>query len=465
MSNNREQYDAIIIGAGQAGNPLATALSRAGWKTAVIERRFVGGTCVNDGCTPTKTMIASGRVAYLARRARDYGVHVPGVDVSLAEVRRRKQEVVDASRNGIHRRLSNLDHVALIYGEAQFDGHKSIAVATQENGIRHLTADTIFINTGARPAKPPIPGLDGTATLDSTTIMEIDKLPEHLLVLGGGYIGLEFGQLFRRLGSRVTIVQRAAQLIPREDADIAAALTAILREDGIDVLLQAKVASAERNVAGDVALTVQDAQGERRLEGSHLLVATGRTPNTEALNLAATGVESDDKGYIRVNERLETNIGGIYALGDVRGGPAFTHISYDDYRIAKDNLLEGGHRTTGDVLVPYTIFTDPELGRVGLSEKEARAQGHAVRVATMPMTWVARAGEVGETRGMMKVLVDTATDQILGCAILGIEGGEIMAMLQIAMMGKLPYPALRDGVFAHPTMAESLNTLFSSFAE
>ena len=242
-------------------------------------------------------------------------------------------------------------------------------------------------------------------------------------------------------------------------------MTAILREDGIDVLLQAKVASAERNVAGDVALTVQDAQGERRLEGSHLLVATGRTPNTEALNLAATGVESDDKGYIRVNERLETNIGGIYALGDVRGGPAFTHISYDDYRIAKDNLLEGGHRTTGDVLVPYTIFTDPELGRVGLSEKEARAQGHAVRVATMPMTWVARAGEVGETRGMMKVLVDTATDQILGCAILGIEGGEIMAMLQIAMMGKLPYPALRDGVFAHPTMAESLNTLFSSFAE
>jgi pyruvate/2-oxoglutarate dehydrogenase complex dihydrolipoamide dehydrogenase (E3) component len=464
MTKNQEQYDAIILGVGQAGNPLATALSGAGWKTAVIERRFVGGTCVNDGCTPTKTMIASGRVAYLARRANDYGVHVDGVSVSLAEVRRRKQELVDASRSSIHRRLSDLDHVDLIYGEAQFDGHKSIAVTTQENGIRYLAAGTIFINTGARPSKAQIPGLDSVPTFDSTTIMEIDELPEHLLVLGGGYIGLEFGQLFRRLGSRVTILQRAAQLVPREDADIAEALTAILREDGIDVLLEAQTVCVERNEAGNLVLTVQDAQGERKLQGSHLLVATGRTPNTDRLNLPATGVESNDKGYIQVNEQLVTSVGGIYALGDVRGGPAFTHVSYDDYRIVRDNLLEGGHRTTHDPLVPYTIFTDPELGRVGLSEKEAHEQGHSVRVATMPMSSVARASEVGETRGMMKVLVDPATDQILGCAILGIEGGEIMSMLQIAMIGHLPYTALRDAVFAHPTLAESLNTLFNNLA-
>jgi pyruvate/2-oxoglutarate dehydrogenase complex dihydrolipoamide dehydrogenase (E3) component len=464
MTEKREHYDAIIVGVGQAGNPLATALSRAGWRTAVIERRFVGGTCVNDGCTPTKTMIASGRVAYLARRADDYGVHVGGVAVSLAEVRQRKQEIVDASRSSIHHRLRSLDNVELIYGTARFDGHKSIAVALQEGGIRYLAAGTVFINTGARPAKPPIPGIDSTPTLDSTTIMEIDELPSHLLVLGGGYIGLEFAQLYRRLGSRVTIVQRSAQLITREDADVAAALTDILREDGIDVLLETSAVRAERNAAGGVSLAVKDAQGEHQLQASHLLVAAGRTPNTDDLDLAAAGIERDKNGYVRADERLETNVEGIYALGDVKGGPAFTHISYDDYRIVSDNLLAGGRRTTHDRLVPYTIFTDPELGRVGLNEQEARKQGRPVRVATMPMSSVARAGEVGETRGLIKALVDPETDRILGCAVLGIAGGEIMSMLQIAMLGNLPYTALRDGVFAHPTLAESLNTLFGKLA-
>ncbi|MFN8464636.1 MAG: mercuric reductase [Caldilineaceae bacterium] len=464
MTQAHEQYDAIIIGVGQAGNPLASALSQAGWKTAVIERRFVGGTCVNDGCTPTKTMIASARAAYLARHADDYGVHVGSVTVNLAEVRRRKQAIVDASRSSIQRRLSGLDGVDLIYGEAAFDGHKSLAVTTKEDGMRHLSAGTVFINTGARPSKPQIRGLDITPSFDSTTIMELDVLPEHLLILGGGYIGLEFAQLFRRLGCRVTIVQRSGQLIPREDADVAEALTAILREDGIDILLDTTTVEAATNPGGGVVLTIQDAQGERQLEGSHLLVATGRTPNTERLNLSATGVACDDKGYILVDEQLATTVEGVYALGDVKGGPAFTHISYDDYRIVRDNLLRGGRRTTNDRQVPFTIFTDPELGRVGLSEREARRQGRAVRVASMPMSWVARAGEMGETRGLLKVLVDPQSDEILGCAILGIAGGEIMSMIEIAMMGHLPYTALHDGIFAHPTLAESLNTLFDQVA-
>jgi pyruvate/2-oxoglutarate dehydrogenase complex dihydrolipoamide dehydrogenase (E3) component len=462
-TQDQEQYDAIIIGVGQAGNPLATALSKAGRRTAVIERRYVGGTCVNDGCTPTKTMIASGRVAYLARRAQDYGVQTGDVTVNLAAVRQRKQELVEKSRGGVEKRLRQLAGVDLIYGEAQFDGPKSVVVTGADGAVRRLRANTILINTGARPARPDIEGLDDIPALDSTTILELGELPEHLLVLGGGYIGLEFSQLFRRLGSRVTIIHRSGQLLPREDADMATALTDILREDGIEVLLETQTVRAEQRETGDIVLTVQQGRGERQLQGSHLLVATGRTPNTERLNLLAAGVRTNDKGYIAVNERLETSAPGVYALGDVRGGPAFTQVSYDDYRVVCNNLLGGEPRATRDAAVPYTIFTDPQLGRVGLSEKEAQAQGRAVRVAKLPMKSVARANEVDEARGMIKALVDPATEQILGCAVLGIEGGEIMAMIQIAMLGKLPYTALRDGVFAHPTLAEGLNTLFESF--
>ena len=456
-----ERYDAIIIGTGQAGKPLSVALAEAGWKTAVIERRHVGGTCINVGCTPTKTMVASARVAYLARRGADYGVHTNSVRVNVAEVRQRKQAIVDSFRNGSQRHLQNTKNLELIFGDASFNGPKSLTVRLPSGETRHLTADKIFINTGGRPESPPLPGLDSVPVLDSTSIMELDVLPNHLLVLGGGYIGLEFGQMFRRFGSPVTVVQRGKQLLAREDADVAEEVAKILREDGIEVLLETQAVRVAKDGGGTIRLTVSGPAGERTLSGSHLLVAAGRAPNTEALSLTAAGITTDKRGNIPVNERLETNVPGIYALGDVKGGPAFTHISYDDFRIIKTNLLDGGNATTNGRLVPYTVYIDPQLGRVGMTEAEARAQGRRIRIAKMPMSYVARALEMDEPRGFMKAVVDAETGEILGCAVLGVEGGELMSMLSIAMMGKVPYATLRDAIFAHPTLAESLNNLFS----
>ncbi|MCC7449357.1 MAG: mercuric reductase [Anaerolineae bacterium] len=455
-------YDAIVIGAGQAGGPLATALAKAGRKTALIEREHVGGTCINEGCTPTKTMVANARVAYLARRSADYGVHSGPISIDMGKVRQRKRDIVDSFRGSSQRRIEKTDGLDLLFGEACFTGPKVLDVQLNVGTTRQLSADYIFINTGARPALPPLPGLDGVPTLNSTTIMELDTLPDHLLVLGGGYIGLEFGQMFRRFGSQVTIVQRGKQLLAREDADVAEEIAKILREDGIEILLDTDAVRAARTGNGQIALTVQTPQGERTLTGSHLLVAAGRTPNTDKLNLSAAGVETDKHGYIKVNERLETNVPGVFALGDVKGGPAFTHISYDDFRIIRTNLIESGNATISNRIVPYTVFIDPQLGRVGLSEIEAREQHRNIKVAKMPMNYVARALEVDEPRGLMKAIVDANTKQILGCAVLGLEGGEIMAMIEIAMLGQVAYTVLRDAIFAHPTLAESLNNLFAS---
>ena len=456
-------YDAILIGAGQAGTPLSTTLARAGWKTAIIERVHVGGTCINEGCTPTKTMVASGRVAYLARRGADYGVQTGPVTIDMTKVRQRKRDIVESFRTSGQRRIETTEGVDLLMGEASFTGPKTLELRLINGEKRELTADTILINAGARPAKPSITGIETVATLDSTSIMELDEVPEHLLIVGGGYIGLEFGQLFRRFGSQVTVIQRGAGLLAREDPDVAEEVANIMREDGLEVLLETKPVSVEQSSTGAISLTVQTKMGERILNGSHLLLAAGRVPNTDWLNLDAAGIQTDKRGFIQVNERLETNVPGIYALGDIKGGPAFTHISYDDFRIIRTNLLEKGHATIHDRLVPYTVFIDPQLGRIGLSESEAKAQGRNIRVAKMPMNYVARALEVDESRGFMKAIVDAESSQILGCAVLGLEGGEIMAMLQIAMLGKLSYTVLRDGVFAHPTLAESLNNLFSSF--
>ena len=457
-----ERYGAIVIGSGQAAGQLSITLAGTGRKTALIEREHVGGSCVNEGCTPTKTMVASARVAYLARRAADYGVRTGPVTLDMARVRERKRNIVTRFRSGGEKSLRRTENVDLIMGAARFTGPKSVEVRLNGGGTQLLTADLIFINVGNRPARPPLPGLDRVPALDSTSVMELDTVPEHLLVLGGGYIAMEFGQMFRRFGSRVTIVQRAGHVLSREDSDVSEEVEKILREDGVEVLLDAQAQRVDQSGDGRILLTVRTPQDRepRTLTGSHLLVAVGRVPNTDTLNLGAAGVETDARGYIKVNERLETSTPGIYGLGDAKGGPAFTHISYDDFRIVAANLLKGGHATTADRLVPYTVFMDPELGRVGVSETEARQQNRPIRVYKMPMKAVARALESDEPRGFMKVLVDAGTGQILGCAILGIWGGEIMSMIELAMMGRLPYTALRDATFAHPTLAEALNNLF-----
>lgn len=457
-------FDAIVIGTGQGGGPLSTALGGAGMKTAIIERSYVGGSCINYGCTPTKTMVASARVAHLVRRGLDYGVRTGPVSVDLEIVRKRKRDIVESFRSGSERRVATADGVELIRGRASFTGPHELEIKLSEGGTRTLTASKIFINTGARPSVPPIPGLDEVPSFDNATIMELDAVPKHLLVLGGGYIGLEFGQMFRRFGSEITVLNRGRQLLAREDADVAAEVAKILAEDGINLLLQTETTRAEK-FNGGIRLSIRNQDGESTVEGTHLLVATGRAPDTQSLDLAAAGIEVDHAGFIKVDDRLETNVEGVYAMGDVKPGPAFTHISYDDFRVIRANLIENGKASIRDRIVPYVVFIDPQLGRVGMSEREARATGRKIKVAKMPMNYVARALEVDERRGFMKAIVDTESEQILGAAILGIEGGELMSLVQVAMMGKLPYPALREGVFAHPTLAESVNNLFGSFED
>jgi pyruvate/2-oxoglutarate dehydrogenase complex dihydrolipoamide dehydrogenase (E3) component len=463
--NSSTHYDAIVIGSGQGGTPLCQALAGAGMRTALVESEHVGGTCVNVGCTPTKTMVASARVAYLARRGADYGVHTGELKIDMAKVRERKRAIVDLFRNGSQSKIQKTANLELIFGEAEFTGMRIIRVRKKDGGKLVLSADKVFINAGCRPAVPTIEGLSGVPYLNSTSIMELDSVPEHLLVLGGGYIGLEFGQMFRRFGSRVTIVQSGAQLLRGEDADVAETVLQILREDGIDVKLNSKAVRVTKSADGIITLTVNSADQSQEISGTHLLAAAGRVPNTDWLNTKAAGITTDEQQYIQVNERLETSAEGIFALGDIKGGPAFTHISYDDFRIIRTNIIQKGNASIKDRLLPYSLFIDPQLGRVGMSENEARSSGRKIRVAKMPMNYVARALELDETRGFMKVTVDAESGQMLGAAILGIEGGEIMAQVQLAMMGKLPYTVLKDAVFAHPTLAESLNNLFGHFVE
>ena len=462
MAGTAQRYDAIVIGAGQGGVPLARALAASGRATLLIEEKHVGGTCINEGCTPTKTMVASARVAYLARRAADYGVQTGPISIDMRTVRQRKRDIVESFRGGSERRLRATPNLTLVAAHARFVGPRTVEVTAPDSGAQVAGADWIFINTGGRPSLPPIPGLTDVPFLDSTTIMELDAVPQHLLVLGGGYIGLEFGQMMRRFGSRVTMVQRAPVLLPQEDPEICGALAQILSEDGVEILLGANTTAVSATPAGSIRAAVQAADGARDLEASHVLVAAGRKPNTEGLNLAAANVEVDARGFVRANERLETSAEGVFVVGDVKGGPAFTHISYDDFRILRTNLLEGGQATTAGRVVPYTLFTDPQLGRVGMTEREARQRGHDVAVATMPMTSVARALEMAESRGLMKAIVDRPTGRMLGAAVLGIEGGELMAVLEVAMMGGVTVDRLREATFAHPTLAESLNNLFAT---
>jgi pyruvate/2-oxoglutarate dehydrogenase complex dihydrolipoamide dehydrogenase (E3) component len=404
-------------------------------------------------------MVASARVAYQARRGAEYGVRTGQVSVDLAAVRERKRAMVAGARENYASLLAQ-DGLDLIEGEARFTGPKTVEVALTDGGSRRISAQVIVIDAGTRPRPLAIPGAGDVPVLDSTSIMELDEVPEHLIILGGGYIGLEFGQMFRRFGSEVTIVQNGPRLMMIEDEDVSDEVAAIMRDDGITVLTSAapvRVASA-----GDgLRLTVTTQDGERELAGSHLLSAIGRIPNTEALTPEAAGIRLDEHGFIEVDEYLETSVPGVYAMGDVKGGPAFTHLSYDDYRVLHASLIRHEKASTRDRIVPYTMFIDPQLGRAGMTEREARAQGRAIRVAKLPMSAVIRAIETGETRGFMKAVIDSGSGQILGCAVLGSEGGEIMTMIQVAMLGKLPCTAMANAIFTHPLLAEGLNALFA----
>ncbi len=458
--NRMKQYDVIIIGSGQAGNPLARKMAKAGKKTALIEKRLVGGTCVNDGCTPTKAMVASAKAAYAAMHSAELGVPVSGFKVDMKAVKERKDKIVAHSRDGNQDDLQHTENLELIFGEAVFTGPKTIKINLKEGGEEELQAELIFINAGAKTVIPKIEGLEQIDYLTSTTILDLETVPEHILVIGGNYIGLEFSQMFRRFGSKITLLERGARIMSREDEDIAAEVQKLLEAEEITIHSEAETQIVEKSADGKIIATVKVKGAVQQITCSHLLVAVGREPQTEALQLSTTGVELDDKGFIKVNDKLETNISGIYALGDIKGGPAFTHISYNDYTIVYRNLLEGTDYNIKDRPLTYCMFTDPQLGRVGLTETEARKQGLNIKVATLPMGHVARAIETGDTRGVMKAVVDADTKQILGAAILGQEGGEIMSVLEMAMVGGVTYDRIRYCVFAHPTYSESLNNLF-----
>ena len=459
---NKNHYDAAVIGSGQGGTPLAHYLANQSFKTALIEKDHVGGTCVNEGCTPTKTMIASARIAHLATRSDNYGVHTGDSNVNFSEVRERKRTIVEEFREGNLNRIKEEPNLDLIRGTASFVAPYEIKIAGKDGENKDLEADRIFIDTGTRSSAPPIKGLGEVNYLDSTSIMELGEAPEKLLIIGGGYIGVEFGQMFRRFGSEVKIIQRSPQLLTHEDRDIAEEVSSVLKEDRVEIQLDSEVQEVKQEQNRHIKVVAKKDGEEIRAEGSHLLVAAGRIPNYEELNLSVTEVQTDDRGYIEVNEKLETDQENVWALGDVKGGPAFTHISYDEFRIRRENLSGEANASIRDRMVLYTVFTDPQLGRIGLTEKEASKEGYSYEVAKMPMTGVARALEVDESRGVMKAVVDSDTEQILGAAVLGIEGGEIASAIQIAMMGNLTYRDLKEGVFAHPTLAESLNNLFAS---
>lgn len=447
------KYDAIIIGSGQAGNPLSESLTDQGLKVALIEKAHLGGTCINTGCTPTKTMVASAQVAYYARNAARWGVHTGDVRVDLPKIIARKDAIVASFRSGHERKVESRDNLHLYRGHARFLGPRQVVVGDQA-----LESERIFINTGTRTDIPRLEGLEQVNYLTNATLMQVSDLPEHLLVLGGGYIGLEFGQMFLRFGSRVTVVHRGSEILTREDPDVAGELQKVLEAEGIRFVLNARTTRvAKQN--GQIALTLEAGNGSQTVAGSHLLVATGRRPNTDDLGLDKAGVEIDKRGYIKVNGRLETNVPGIWALGDVKGGPAFTHISYDDYQIVYGNLFEGRNLTIENRIVPYSVFTDPQLGRVGMTEKEARGTGRKLKIGKIPTSWVARAIERDETAGLMKLIVDAENNRILGAAILATEGGELVQILGTVMLAGAPYTILKGAIYIHPTLAEGFFSL------
>jgi len=450
------KYDAIIIGSGQAGNPLSYRLADVGWQVALIEREDVGGTCINTGCTPTKTMVHRAQIAHYARNGSRWGVRAENVSADLPAIVAQKDSVVASFRGGVQKKIGLHANINLYQGQARFTNAHQVQV-----GETLLESDKIFIDTGGRPIIPDIPGLDPAHVLTNESLMELKELPEHLIVLGGGYIGLEFGQMFHRFGSTVTVIHNQAQIVPREDPEIATELQKILEGEGIEFLLNVQATRLD-HTKDSVKVSVATPRGPLTISGSHLLAAVGRRPNTDDLSLDKAGVETDKFGFVRVNSRLETNVPGIWALGDVKGGPAFTHISYNDFQIVDGNLTQGKNLTIENRIVPYCVFTDPQLGGVGMTEKEARAAGRKLKIGMIPMSHVARAIERDETAGLMKVIVDAANDRILGAAILGCEGGELVHVLYTLMLGNLPYTLMKGAVYIHPTLTEGFFTLLDS---
>jgi len=447
-------YDAIIIGTGQAGPALARRLVAVGWKVAIIERKFFGGTCVNNGCTPTKTLIASAYAAYLARRAADYGVTIGGpIGVDMKAVKARKDAVVRPSREGVERSLKRLKGCTVLEGHAQFVGPKEVKV-----GDEVLRADKVFINVGARAVVPPIRGLDQVPYLTNSSMMDVDFLPQHLIVLGGSYIGLEFAQAYRRFGSEVTVIEFGPHLIAREDEDVSRAVAEILKDENIDIRVNSKVVAVAKR-GDDIAVTVENAGTSSQIVGSHLLLAIGRRPNTDDLGLDKAGVAIDPRGYIQVDDQLRTNVPGIWALGDCNGRGAFTHTSWNDFQIVAANLLDNDSRRVSDRITAYALYTDPPLGRAGMTEAEVRRSGRPALIATMPMEDVSRAYEKGETKGFMKILVDKETKQILGASLLGLSGDEVIHCILDIMYAKAAYTVLQRAMHIHPTVSEFIPTM------
>jgi pyruvate/2-oxoglutarate dehydrogenase complex dihydrolipoamide dehydrogenase (E3) component len=452
-----QTYDAIILGSGQGGVPLATNLADQGWSVALIEKADVGGSCINYGCTPTKTMISSARIAHYARVAPEFGIHLGKIKVNMAEVVARKNEIVESFRSGVQDQIDSSPSLALYRGHGRFIGPHEIEV----DGER-LKSDKIFINTGTRPRIVPIPGLDQIEVLTNRNIMDLKELPDHLIALGGSYLGLEFGQTFRRLGSGVSVVEMSDNICPREDAEVSESLKEALEAEGMKFHLGAKATKVAKTAGGlEVTLEKKDGTAEA-LAGTHLLMAIGQVPNSDDLGLDKAGVATDKNGYIKHNGRLETNVPGIWVLGDVKGGPAFTHVSYDDYLVIFDNVVNGKDRTIDNRVVPYALYTDPELGRIGLTEREARAKCYRLKIGSVPTSYVARAIERGETSGLMKIVINADNDRILGATILGAEGGELVQILMAVMLADASYTVLENKMFIHPTLAEGLFALLGN---
>ena len=453
-----DKFEFLVLGSGEAGKYLAWTMANAGHRTAVVERRWIGGSCPNIACMPSKNVIWSAKVASLSGRGPEFGLPSAST-VDMAAVRWRKRKMVEDMVNVHLDRYKLESNVELIMGEGRFVGPKRLEVKTNDGTVRLVEGDRVFLNVGTRAAMPDIPGLRDANPMTHIEALELDRIPDHLIVLGGGYIGLELSQAMRRFGSRVTVIQRSGQIASREDSDVGQALLQLFQEEGVEVLLNTHVVDVAGTSGMEVNVTVQTSEKKMTLRASDLLVATGRIPNTDGIGLELTGVELDVRGYVKVNEELQTTASGVWALGECAGSPQFTHVSFDDFRVVRDTLA-GKKRTTKNRLVPFCMFTDPELARVGLNEKEARSRGLAYRLCKLPMTANLRARTLSETRGFMKALIAKESDQILGFTMFGVEAGEVISVAQTAMLGEMPYTVMRDAIYTHPTIAEGLNVLF-----